>query len=112
MGDSMKSLLVVAGFLLTLGAAYAGETIVPKTVAPIIEEDVTPFVDEACAESFSCREKIIWELVMIPSGDVVSFGDMTQPECEEMKALVEAQTELEAFTGLKCRPRLVEREEI
>jgi hypothetical protein len=81
-------------------------------VTPLYADDELPFVDEACAQSFGCQSEMIWELIMIPSGDVVSFGDMTKEECEEMKALVEAQTEMEAFTGLKCRARLVEREKI
>lgn len=96
----MKTLLLVA-FLL------AGETVVPKTADP------TPYIDESCQESVACNgETVIWELIMVPSGEVVSFGDMEQGECEEMKALVEEQTDMEAFTGLKCRPRWVEREKI
>jgi hypothetical protein len=86
-------------------------TVVPKSRPLSVQTE--PYIDEHCQESPACNgDEVVWELVMIPSGDVVSFGDMDEQECEEMKAMVEAQTEMEAFTGLKCRPRWVERENI
>jgi hypothetical protein len=101
------ALLLTAGFLALVTPLYAGVTTVPKSV------QIEPYIDEHCQESPACNgDSVVWELVMIPSGDVVSFGDMDQGECEEMKAMVEEQTEMEAFTGLKCRPRWVMREQI
>jgi hypothetical protein len=99
--------LLTAILLALVTPLYAGETTVPKSV------QTEPYIDEHCQESPACNgDEVVWELVMIPSGDVVSFGDMDEQECEEMKSMVEAQTEMEAFTGLKCRPRWVERENI
>jgi hypothetical protein len=89
-------------------------TVVPKSrpVLPV-QSEPEPYIDEQCQGSPACNgDEVVWELVMIPSGDVVSFGDMDEQECEEMKSMVEEQTEMEAFTGLKCRPRWVERENI
>ena len=66
------------------------------------------YMDEACAQSFSCNETIIYELVY--QGSIVSFGDMNESECNQLKEEIEAQTR--PFTELVCRPRLVEREKI
>ena len=50
----------------------------------------------------------IWELHY--QGHVVSFGDMDQQQCEDLKAEIEAQTE--PFTDLECVEVDVAREEI
>jgi hypothetical protein len=101
--------LLTAALLACVTPLYAGETTVPKSV----QSEPEPYIDEHCQGSPACNgDTVVWELVMIPSGDVVSFGDMDEGECEEMKSMVEEQTEMEAFTGLKCRPRWVERENI
>ena len=88
--------LLMVGFLFCVTPLYADD------------EFVKPFVDEQCAESFACRDTIIYELVY--DGNVVSLGDLSEEECESLKADVEAQTE--AFSILECRARLVEREKI
>ena len=87
----------MVGFLFCVTPLYADD-----------DEFVRPYIDEQCAETFACRDTIIYELVY--EGYVVSLGDLTEEECESLKADVEAQTE--AFSSLECRARLVEREKI
>lgn len=100
------SLLVV--FLALITPVYAGETIVPKT--PVAKEEPMPYVDEACAASVSCQSYVIYELVLMPDGIVVSIGDMDKEECEAMLEEVNGQTD--PFQEVVCRPRLVERQEL
>ena len=94
--------LLLAGFLLV------GETTVPKT--PIAKEEPMPYVDEACAASVACQSYVIYELVLMPDGIVVSVGDMDKKECEAMLEEVNGQTD--PFQEVVCRPRLVERQEL
>jgi hypothetical protein len=99
----MKTLLMVASLFL------AGETVVEKSEP----EPIRPYVDESCAGSFACQDAVVWELVIIPTNEVVSgIEDMTEEECEALKELAESQVPMEAFTALACRPRLVERQKI
>lgn len=91
--------LLLTGFLFAFGLAYADET--------------QPYVDEACQQSFACTsDTVIWELVLLPDGVVVSFGDLDEAECEALKELADSQSATEPFTALVCRPRLVERQKI
>jgi hypothetical protein len=71
------------------------------------DDIIQPFVPEACAFSYSCRgDNIVYDLVY--QGSVLSTEDLTQEECEALKAELEAQTI--PFTELECRPTMVERQ--
>lgn len=74
----------------------------------IASAEELPHVDEQCAHSFACQDDTIWELVY--QGQVIPLGDMTKEECEEVLAGIELQTE--PFSELKCRERLVERQDL
>lgn len=76
------------------------------------KEDELPYVDEACAESFSCQGTIIYELIIVPSEQVLSVGDMDKEQCEALKEAAEGIADAEPFTALRCRPRMVERTEL
>jgi hypothetical protein len=72
------------------------------------EEPIFPYVDEQCAESFSCMpDDIVWELLL--GGEVIPLGDMTQDECAQVLSQMDSMTV--PFAPLECRPRMVEREE-
>lgn len=61
-------------------------------------------------KAYACNEcnTTIWQLVY--QGYVVSFGDMDQAQCEELKAELEAQTV--PFSDLVCVEVPVAREQI
>lgn len=82
---------------------------------PAFAEEATPewdkpYVDEACAFDFACKGEPIYELVY---ADVViphPLGDMSKDECE--KAKLEIQRASGALSELRCRPRIVSRQNL
>jgi hypothetical protein len=68
---------------------------------------VTYACADDCVLDQSCTTTI-WQLTY--QGNVVSFGDMDQEQCEDLLAELEAQTE--PFTGLACEEVPVKRENI
>lgn len=84
--------VLTAGFLFFVTHAYAGETIVPKTK---VQQPFRPFHG---------GQTIIWELLQLPQGVVISHEDLEMKECEELKA----KTKIDA--SLVCLPRVVMRQ--
>jgi hypothetical protein len=69
-----------------------------------------PYVDEACAEDFACQGDPIFELVYAGVVVPLAAGDMTKEECEQAKEDIIAVTG--AMSELRCRPRLVARQNL
>lgn len=68
-----------------------------------------PYVDEDCAATYACRDKLVYELVY--AGIVIPhpLGDLTKEECERIKEDIQMATG--ALSELRCRPRVVARQE-